>query len=125
MEKQFNSSGIFSQDFRHCRFLEIQKDLRKRNIEPENFTDLFIFTSMFNDIEWTRKGNDGICIWPKRFTQGHWTFLGPGGEKKWYGTLLCTLKEHGTQMVKRFKDTGHPAFKSMSALSRGILTKEK
>ena len=98
MEKQFNLSGIFSQDFPHCRFFEIQKDLRKRYIEPENFTDPLIFTSMFNDIEWTRKGNDGICIsnlqkgktCAKICSQGHWTFLSPGGEKKWYGTLLCT-----------------------------------
>ena len=27
-------------------------------------------------------------------------------------------------MVKRFKDTGHPVFKSISALSRGILKKK-
>ena len=55
---------------------------------------------MFNDIDWTRKGNDGFCISnlenvkedAKRFSQGHWTFLGPGDEKKWYGnhhTLQC------------------------------------
>ena len=29
------------------------------------------------------------------------------------------------QMVERFKDTGHPVFKSISALSRGILKKKK
>ena len=26
----------------------------------------------------------------KRFSQGHWTFFGPGDEKKWYGTPLYT-----------------------------------
>ena len=41
---------------------EIQNDLRKRNIEAEKFTDWIIFMSMFNDIEWTKKGNDGICV---------------------------------------------------------------
>ena len=62
MENQFNSSGIFSQDFRHCRFFrKIQDDLRERNIQPEEFTDQIIFMSMFNDIDWTRKGKDGIC----------------------------------------------------------------
>ena len=29
-----------------------------------------------------------------------------------------------TQMVERFEDTGHPVFKSISALSRGILKKK-
>ena len=37
----------------------IQNHLEKRNIEPENFGDRIIFMSMFNDIEWTRKGNEG------------------------------------------------------------------
>ena len=40
-ERQLNSSGVFSQDFRHCRHR-------------------IIFMSMFNDIDWTKKGNDGI-----------------------------------------------------------------
>ena len=75
---------------------KIQNDLRERNIEPEKFTDRIIFLSMFNDIDWTRKGNDGISIsnsenvmeYAKKFSQGHWTFLGLGDEKKLYGTLL-------------------------------------
>ena len=77
---------------------EIRNDLRERNIEPEKFTDQIIFMSMFSDIDWTSKGNDGICIsnsdnvkeYVKRFLQEHWTFLGPGHEKKCYGTLLST-----------------------------------
>ena len=57
----------------------IQKHLGERNIEPENFGDRIIFISMFNDIEWTRKGNEENCIsnsekvkmYAKRFSQGH------------------------------------------------------
>ena len=41
---------------------KIQNDFRERNIEPEKFTDQIIFMLMFNDIDWTRKGNVGICI---------------------------------------------------------------
>ena len=41
---------------------KIQDDLQERNIEPERFTDRIIFMSMFNDIDWTRKGNEGICF---------------------------------------------------------------
>ena len=137
MDNPLNSSGIFSQDFRHCRFFrKTQTDSRERNIEPEKFTDRIIFMSMFNDIDWTRKGHDGICVsnwekvtgWAKRFSQGHWTFVGPGDEKKWYGTLLYTSEgkwdSTATQMVERFKDTRHPVFKSISALSRGIMKKK-
>ena len=48
--------------------------------------------SVFNDIGW--KKNDDNCIsnaekvknYTKRFLPGHWTFLGPGSEKKWYGS---------------------------------------
>ena len=70
---------------------EIQDHLRTQNIGLERFTDRIIFMSMFNDIDWTRKGNDGISIsnsekvqeYAKIFSQGHWTFLGPGDEKTW------------------------------------------
>ena len=135
-ENQLNSSGTFSRDFRHCRFFrKIQNDFRERNIELEKFTDRIIFMSMFNDIDWTRKWNDGICFsnsekvktYAKRFSQGQWAFLCPGDEKKWYGTLHKTPEGKwdttATQMVERFKDTGHPEIKSISALSRGILKK--
>ena len=103
----------------------------------KNFTDQIIFMSMFNDIDWTRKGNDEICIsnsqknvkdYAKRFLQGHSTFFGPGDEKKWYGTLPDTRERKwdsfAAQMVERFKDTGHPVLKSISALSRGILKRK-
>ena len=68
---------------------EIQQDLKRKSIEPEEFKDRIIFMSMFNDIDWTKKGNDEICIsnaekvknYAMRFLQAHWTFLGPGYEK--------------------------------------------
>ena len=41
---------------------KIQNYLRERNIEPEKFTDRIVFMSMFNDIDWTRKGNDGMNL---------------------------------------------------------------
>ena len=96
---------------------KIQNDLRERNIKPEEFTDRIMFMSIFNDIDWTSKGNDGICIsfsekvkeYAKRFSQGHWTFVGPGYEKKWYGTLLNTLEENGTlQQLKWWNDSKMP-----------------
>ena len=91
----------------------------------KKFTDRIIFMSMFNDIDCTRKGNDGICAsnsqksgkYAKRFSvletrrSGMELFLTPEG--KWDSTA--------TQMVERFKGNGHPVFKNISALSRGIL----
>ena len=109
---------------------EIQDDLKKRNIEPEKITDRIIFFTMFNDIDWTRKGNDEICIsnsenvktYAKKFSQGHWTFLGPGDEKTWYGESKYPpegkLNSVASQMAQRFKETGHPVFTSASALGR-------
>ena len=116
---------------------KIQNDLQEQNIEPEKFEDRIISMSMFNDIEWTRKGNEENCIsnsekvktYEKRISQGQWTFLGPGDERKWYG--YCNYIHEGkwdsiaSQMVQRFKETGRPVFTSASALSRGILRKLK
>ena len=70
---------------------EIQKDLERENIQPEEFKERIIFMSMFNDIE--RKTNDVNCIsnaekvksYAMKFSKGHWTFLGPGSEEKWCG----------------------------------------
>ena len=90
MQNQLNWSGIFSQDIPHGRFVQkIQNDLQERNIEPEQFGDRIIFMSVFNDIDWTTKGNGEKCIsnsekahaHAERFSQGHWTFLGPGSEE--------------------------------------------
>ena len=65
--------------------------------------------------------SEKVLEYAKRFLQGHWTFLGPGDEKKWYGTLSRKWDSPAARMVERFKGTGHPVFKSISALSRGIL----
>ena len=74
----------------------------------------------------TKNGNDGICISNSEKSRN--TRLGPGDEKKCYGTLPYTPEgkcdSTATQMVEQFKDTGHPVFKSISALSRRIPKKE-
>ena len=50
--------------------------------------------SMYNDVGWGKRGNRENCIanahrvfeCARRFTRGYWSFLGPGLEKKWFGT---------------------------------------
>ena len=40
----------------------IQNDLQERNIKPEQCGERIILMSMLNDVEWTRKGSEDICI---------------------------------------------------------------
>ena len=99
---------------------KIQKDLQKQNIEPETFEDRIMFMSMFNDIDWTRRGNSEQCIsnseqvkiYAKKFTQGHRTFLGPGSEKNWCGKSNYfsggNWQDRANMMVEQFEESGHP-----------------
>ena len=96
---------------------KIQKDLQNQNIEPENFEGRIIFMSMFNDIDWTKRGNSEKCIrirtsYAKRFSRGLWTPPGPGDEKKWYGTLSYTPEGKwdsiAAEMVGHFKKKKKP-----------------
>ena len=73
---------------------EIQNDLRERNIKLEKFTDRIIFMSMFNDIDWTRKGN--VKEHAMRFSQGHWTFSVLETKRSGMELFLTHLKENGT-----------------------------
>ena len=73
---------------------KIQSLMRDLQCEPEHFKDRIIFMSMYNDIAWGEKGNAERCEYnsqtvaecARTFPRGHWSFLGPGSEKKWYGT---------------------------------------
>ena len=80
---------------------EIQNMMTEIKCEPEQFHGRIIFMSMFNDVVWRQQGNEEMCIaifkiatdYANRFTHGHWSFLGPGSEKTWYGTH--TYKPNG------------------------------
>ena len=109
-----SSSGIFSQDLRHWNGL-----------------------SMFNDIDWNKKNNEGECVshseemrnFAKRFSRGRWTFFGLGSEEKWCGSYLS--KPEGkwnsvaAQMPQRFVEMGHPIFTVTRSLNRGVLRRKK
>ena len=110
---------------------KVQEDLRSRGLEPEEFRDrisscLYSTTSIGT---WGISNSEQIKNHAERFSQGHWTSLGPGDEKKWYGTL--SYKPEGkmdsvaSSMVQRFAEIGHPTFKGISALSRGILNSKQ
>ena len=74
---------------------------------PETFIGRILFMSMFNDISCDRKGNKEEClakarvvkVLAKRFGIGHWSFLGPGSEKKWY-----SISEDSPQMGQNCRE---------------------
>ena len=110
---------------------EIQKMMAELHCEPEQFQRRIIFKSMFNDMVWGERGNTEKCIMnagtvancARRFPLGRWSCLGPGPEKKWYGT--CSDKPDGTwdkiaeRMLLNFAESGHPVFRATSALETG------
>ena len=105
--------------------------------EPENFTGRIIFMSMFNDTEGDAKGNDELCVissktikqYARRFPRGHWSFLGPTSEMKWYGTYDCkpdgSSNPTAEKMLLYFAGSGHPIFRGTSALERRIRKQSK
>ena len=87
--------------------------------------------SMYNDIDWRKRGNRENCIanghrvtaCARRFTRGHWSFLGPGSEKKWYGTHVSKpdgeWDKTAEDMMLNFAESGHLIFRASSALESG------
>ena len=110
---------------------KIQSLLRGLQCEPEHFKDRIIFMSMYNDIAWRENterceyNSQIVASYARKFLRGHWSFLGHGSEKKWYGTY--SDKPDGSwdktveNMMKNFSDSGHPIFRASSAFERGQL----
>ena len=110
---------------------QFQQRMGELQCEPENITGRIIFMSMFNDIVWNAKGNDKLCLnhsktikeYAERFPRGHWSFLGLGSEKKWYGTYDCKpdgpWNRTAEKMLQTFAGSGHPIFRCASPLERG------
>ena len=106
---------------------KIQKMMTKSKYEPEQFKGRI---TMHNDIDWNKRGNRENCIanihrfteYARRFTQGHWSILGPGSEKKWYGTHAHKpdgeCDKTGEGMMLNFAGSGHPVFRASSALGK-------
>ena len=66
-----------------------------------------------------------VADYARKFAQRHWSILGPGSEKKWYGTH--ENKPNGEWddvadiMMINFSESGHPVFRGSSAFERGVL----
>ena len=128
IELEWTFQGLTKLEILH----KIQDNLDVRKIIPEQFEDRIIFMSIFNDVDRTKRGNSDECFsnseqvknCAKRLPRGHWSFLGPGKKEKWHGTH--THKSEGkwnsiaAEMVEHFKESGHPFFRGISALNRGV-----
>ena len=112
-----------------------QEGLQDRNIEPE----VWRLNHLHVNVQWHRMDKErkfrNMCVefrtsqeLREEVLARTLDILRPGDDKKWYGTLSYTREgkwdSTNTQMVERFKEIGHPAIKSVSALSRGILTRK-
>ena len=64
-------------------------------------------------------------LFAKRFSAGRWSFLGLGSEIKWYSTNKERPGGKWDRIVElmmiKFRESGHPVFRSTSPLSRGTL----
>ena len=110
---------------------QIQSLMRDLLCEPEHVKDRIIFMSIYNDTAWREKGNVERCEYnsktvaeyARRFPRGHWSFLGPGTEKKWHGTYTDkpdkSWDRMAEEMMLNFSDSGHPIFRASSAFERG------
>ena len=60
-----------------------------------------------------------VAAYAKKFPPGCWSFLGPGCEKKWYGTNVSKSNGEWNKtaevMMLNFAESGHPVFRSTSA----------
>ena len=86
---------------------EVQRDLEKRQIQPEEFTDRIVFMSMFNDIEW--KTTDENCYFECRKSEElrneilRRTFLGPRVGREVSGLEVLTTLKKGSGIVQSTK----------------------
>ena len=58
----------------------------------------------------------------RRFGVGHWSFIGPGSDKKWYSAENSpqgAWDNIAEEMLLEFAESGHPTFRATTPLSRG------
>ena len=89
--------------------------------------------SMFNDVSWGSKDNKIECesnaqlvsLFARRFGAGHWSFLGPGSERKWYSISEDSPQGEWDKMAEKMMvtlaESGHRVFRATGPLSRGQL----
>ena len=107
MENQLNSRGKLSQDLQHCRFSKRFKtnwNLVKQ--VQNNFRKYLHVHVQRHGLDKERQFYRMLFEFPKgqelrkRFQLGHWSFLSPGDEEKWYGTQSYKPEGNGIPLRK-------------------------
>ena len=62
---------------------KIQSLMRHQQCEPEHLT---LHGKKKGKTERYEYNSQTVANYARKFPRGHWSFLGPGSEKKWYGT---------------------------------------
>ena len=131
MESRWNSSGKYSQESQHWEFLKRFKKLWLNysvnlSSSKERSSSCQCTTTLYGENEETQKRLRKPCIvanYVRRFPHRRWSFMGPGSEKKGYGTY--SDKPDGDwdttaeRMMLNFAESSHPIFRATSALERG------
>ena len=95
MESRWSSSGKYSQDSRRWTSSKRFKNFFQTysvnlSSSTTGSSSCQCRTTWYGESKETRKkceNNSGtVANYVRRFPRGRWSFLGPGSEKKWYGT---------------------------------------
>ena len=66
-----------------------------------------------------------VSLFARRFGAGHWSFLGPGSERKWYSISEDSPQGEWDKMAEKMMvtlaESGHRVFRATGPLSRGQL----
>ena len=95
-----------------------------------NWQCIELFLTTVTDITSTHENrenciaNSFVADSARKFAQGHWSFLGPGSEKKWNGTHVYKTNgewdEVADVMIVNFSEGGHPVFEDPVLLKEEI-----
>ena len=70
-----------------------------------------------------------VTEYARRFTRGHWSFLGLGSEKKWYRTHVSKLDGQCDKIVEHmmlnFAESGHPILRATNAMKKRRIEKQR
>ena len=110
MDNRLSLSGTFSQDLLHWRSSRRSKktckietlSLKILKIESSSYQCSRTSIGQRETSERCMSNSERVKNYAERFSRRHWTFLGQGDEKKWYGTQATHLEENGIPSPHRW-----------------------
>ena len=132
MEKQLKSSGQISKDLQHWLFSGRSRRTWQERIWSRRTSKTGSSlcpcwtTSSGKRMMRIASRSPRVKNYANKFLPEHWTFLGPGSEKRWYGTSYDRPWDRtANKRVQQLKEIGHPIFRVTSAFeSRNVEAKK-